>query len=385
MKVFFRRIHLYLGLAAGLVIMVSCFTGAMLVFEEELQHAFHHERYYVQGKGEMLPLAMLESNLKASVPAAKFGSMKLYSDPSRTVEIAYTIEKKGPKEKEGKPKQQKKEERKPEPGKGAENNWRAFMNPYTGEVVELYRHSDSFFYTMFALHRWLLAGSTGKLITGISTMIFLFILITGIVLWWPKNKAILRQRLKIKSDAGWKRINHDWHIVTGFYSAIFLFVFSFTALAWSFEWFNKGIYQVTNSPVDTPKPPRSGLGTGEIGMDRILDEVRLRTDAVSCNFSYPKDDDAAIGVTVLPAGAGNESQTDSYHFDRHSGELLRKQSFAERSLGQRVRASFKPVHVGSVFGLPSKIIAFLSCVLGVFFPITGTIMWLNRTRKRKAA
>ena len=45
MKKWFRRVHLYLGLSAGLVITVSCFTGALLVFEEELQHAFHKDRY----------------------------------------------------------------------------------------------------------------------------------------------------------------------------------------------------------------------------------------------------------------------------------------------------------------------------------------------------
>ena len=42
------------------------------------------------------------------------------------------------------------------------------------------------FLSMFSLHRWLLIGDTGKLITGISTSVFLFILITGIILWWPR-------------------------------------------------------------------------------------------------------------------------------------------------------------------------------------------------------
>ncbi|HLL45027.1 MAG TPA: PepSY-associated TM helix domain-containing protein, partial [Segetibacter sp.] len=46
-------------------------------------------------------------------------------------------------------------------------------------------------------------------------------------------------------------------------------------------------------------------------------------------------------------------------------------------------ATFKPLHVGSIYGLPSKIIAFLVCFLGVTFPITGTIMWLNRLKKNK--
>jgi uncharacterized iron-regulated membrane protein len=55
----------------------------------------------------------------------------------------------------------------------------------------LYSYRTTFFYSVFALHRWLLAGDTGKLIVGISTSIFLFILITGIILWWPgKQKEI---------------------------------------------------------------------------------------------------------------------------------------------------------------------------------------------------
>ena len=72
-----------------------------------------------------------------------------------------------------------------------------------------------------------------------------------------KTKNILKQRLKIKSAAGWKRLNHDLHIVLGFYTSIFLFVFAFTALAWSFEWFNKGIYKVTASSMKPPEPPTS--------------------------------------------------------------------------------------------------------------------------------
>jgi uncharacterized iron-regulated membrane protein len=41
------------------------------------------------------------------------------------------------------------------------------------------------------------------------------------------------------------------------------------------------------------------------------------------------------------------------------------------------------VHVGSIWGLPSKIIAVIVCILGASFPVTGTILWLNRTRKKK--
>ena len=93
-----------------------------------------------------------------------------------------------------------------------------FVNPYTGEILEKYSYRETFFYKVFALHRWLLGGegSVGKYIVGISTFIFLFILVTGLILWWPKTKKVLQQRLRVKWTAGWKRLNHERVAMGGF-------------------------------------------------------------------------------------------------------------------------------------------------------------------------
>ena len=355
MKKWFRRIHLYLGLSVGLVIMVSCFTGAVLVFEEELQHAFHKERYEVKVEGTRQSLEQLVTNLKEEEPKASITRLQVFTDPKKSVVISYTGGKKT----------------------------QAFVNPYSGEIIELYKYQDSFFYTMFALHRWLLGGSVGKLITGIATTIFLFILITGIILWWPKTNRILLQRLKIKSNAGAKRLTHDLHIVLGFYSAIILFIFAFTALAWSFEWFNKGIYSVTHSPVKPPKPPQSTfLAQKVISADEALEVGQQEMKNVEFyNLNIPKDSIEAYTVTALSNSAPHTSATDAIYLDQYTGKKLGQLYFDQRSTGAKMRATFKPVHTGSIWGLPSKIVSAIVCLLGASFPITGTIMWINRTRK----
>ena len=360
MKKWFRRIHLYLGLSAGLVIMVSCFTGAVLVFEEELQHAFHKERYDVKIEGKPLPVETLLARLKQKEPKAVVTRVQVFADPARSVVINYN---------------------------GGKKN-QAFINPYTAEVIELYKYQDSFFYTIFAIHRWLLGGDIGKLIVGISTLLFVFILTTGLILWWPKSSKILLQRLKIKSDAGGKRFTHDLHIVLGFYSAIFLFVFAFTGLAWSFEWFNKGIYKITNSPVKGPKPPQSTFVAGEkiIDLDRVLDVAKQQIPGVVFyTINLPKDSIEAITISSLNTSAPHTSATDAFYLDQYSGKKIGQLSFNDRSTGAKVRATFKPVHTGSIWGLPSKIIALGVCLLGTSFPITGKLIWINRTRKKKSA
>lgn len=377
MKVFFRRIHLYLGLAAGLVIMVTCFTGAVLVFEPELQMLLHKERYIVAVGQERKTLAELKLSVKAKLPGAKIGSIKSYNNPERTVEASYSMpepQKRG-KEKSG-------SEKKPE-GVGKKT---AFINPYTAEVIELYNYGDSFFYDMMSVHRWLLKGPAGKMIVGISTLVFLFILITGIILWWPKTKNILSQRLSLRWNAGWKRMNHDLHLVLGFYSALFLFVFAFTGLAWSFEWFNKGIYKVTKSPMQGAKPPVIAFQADKdlVGFDAVLTTVKAADpSAIFYMINAPKDSTAPYAVTVLRNNATHESATDNYFVDRYTPALAGVVKWEDRNLGQRVRATFKPIHISSINGLPSKIIGLIVCLLGTSFPITGVIMWLNRTRKKK--
>ncbi|WP_423146666.1 PepSY-associated TM helix domain-containing protein [Rubrolithibacter danxiaensis] len=388
MKVFFRTIHLYLSLIAGLVIMIACFTGAILVFEKELQEAFNPGRYHVESLGERLPLDKLQEIVKQEIPDAKISGIKIYKDPFRTVEVSYTAKKGKQEAKEKravvKP-EDKKGDKKKEGAERREPRKTAYVNPYTGQIVDLYDYRQTFFYDVFALHRWLLGGNDGigKFIVGVSTFIFLFILLTGIILWWPRTKAILLQRLKIKTDGSWKRLNNDFHIVLGFYTAIFLFIFAFTGLSWSFKWFNKGIGVVTNSNMEAREnPPASQLINGsKTSVEDVYEVInRFIPEASAFNISLPKDSLAVFSVSV---NTKKETESDQYFIDQYSGKIVGKQLFADRNLGQKVRAKIKPVHTGSIFGAYSKIIAFIACIVGTSLPVTGVILWINRIRKRK--
>lgn len=399
MKKFFRVIHLYLSLACGLVIGVVCFTGATLVFEKELVQLIYPERYTVTPGTGRVPVENLMATLNQAKPGVQVAGVKIYSDPQRTVELSYTDEAasdpgsatgksaENTAANEGKKSQSANGGKESKgPGKGGKNNV-AFMNPYTGQLITTSSQKNAFFMTMFGLHRWLLMqDGPGKIIVGVSTVTFLFILITGIILWWPKNKKMIQQRLKLKWNAGWKRLNHDLHIVIGFYTAIFLFVFAFTGLAWSFEWFNDGIYQVTNSSKEPPAPPKSVVPADAqpISLDRVYSVARQQMPhAEFYQINRPKEADAAFTAVVMPADASHERATNQLFIDQYSGTKLGQLLFQDKNLGQRVRSTFYPVHVGSIGGVLGRIIAFLSCVAGFTFPVTGVVLWLNRLSKNK--
>jgi uncharacterized iron-regulated membrane protein len=409
MRTFFRNIHLYLSLISGLVIAVVCFTGGMLVFEKELEQAWHPERYFVTpATTPRRPLTQLTEVVRAYKPGAKITDIKVYDDPKRTVEISLVAAPGGPGgEQRGEDASRatgaraggRSEARSqaagaqgskgPEVKEGKRSRGPVvFVNPYTAAITGEVNFRETIFFTVMSVHRGVVGGAIGKLVVGVSTLMFLFIIGTGIVLWWPATRNAVRQRLQVKWSGNWKRLNHDMHIVLGFYSALFLFVFAFTGLAWSFEWFNKGIYVVTNSPMQRPEPPTSAAPTVAnatvVTPDAALALARQQAPTAEYySLQLPKDSTASIRVATLRPGASHENATDEVYLDQYSGQVISQQTYEQRSLGQRVRGMFKPVHTGAIFGWPSKIVSLVVCLLGVTFPITGTVMWLNRLRKAK--
>jgi len=371
-----------------------------MVFEDEIDHAVNHSRYYVEPQEhKVLPSVLIENVLK-STPKAKLASVKFYNDPGRSVEIGLiTPEKKG-ETKEGKNKHEehsKKDERnrgeaKGGPGEkmkkgGAKPNLTVFLNPYSGKVIEVFNRRKSFFFQVEMLHRWLLTGNdgVGKKIVGFSTFFFFFILVTGIILWWPKNKKILKQRLKIKSDASWKRLNHDLHIVTGFYTSIFLLVIVITGLVMSFNWINKGIFTLTGSKMESPEPPASVYQADikPVSIDEVFDKAKAQfSEAELLSIRTPKDSAGVFTLSVLPKGS-LESATDSYFVDQYTGKVIGENKASDKNLGQKIRAYIKPIHTGEIYGIPSKILSFIICLLTLTFPVTGIIMWLNRLKGKK--
>ncbi len=392
-------------MASGLLIVFACLTGCILAFEKEIEQAWHPAYYFVTpASTPRLPLARVAEAVQAYKPKASISGFKLYADPARTVEVSLAGgpggkggERGGPGRMAG-PGRPGREEAGPNgrgaggkdktKGKGEGGGPRIFVNPYTAAVTGEFNPRESFFKTVEKLHRGLVAGPVGKLVMGISATVFLFILATGLVLWWPTARKALRPRLTVKWGSSWKRLNHDFHISLGFYASAFLFIMAVTGVGMSFEWVGVGINQLTHSPLKRPEPPVSaapaGAGAAPFAADAVLALARQQApDAEAYTIQLPKAPTGSIRVAVLRPGAVLENATDDIFLDQYSGRVISAQAYAQRPVGHRIRGFFKPVHTGAIWGLPTKVLAFVISLLGATFPITGTILWWNRTRKQR--
>lgn len=111
-----------------------------------------------------------------------------------------------------------------------------------------------FFRKVMQLHRWLLnppakkgEKSVGKIIVGVSTVAFVFTLMSGMFIWWPRNGKVLLNRLQVKFSKGWRRFLLDAHVSLGFWTFLLLLLMALTGLTWSFSSYREMFYTLLGS------------------------------------------------------------------------------------------------------------------------------------------
>lgn len=221
MRNLFRKFHLWVSVPFGLVITITCFTGALLVLEDEITALCNGGMTIVTPEGEPLPLDMIADKVEATLPAdVDVKGVVVSSSPDEAYRVNLS-----------------------KPKKAA-----VYVNQYTGEVIGKDERLP-FFRTVFRLHRWLMDSNPGegkvfwgKIIVGASTIAFVVILLTGLVIWWPRNRKMLKNRLQITFRKGKNRFWYDLHVAGGFYALLLLLVMALTGLTWSFEWYRNGVY-----------------------------------------------------------------------------------------------------------------------------------------------
>lgn len=378
MRKLFAKIHLWLSIPFGIIIAIVCLTGAILVFETEILEICYPSRYFVKEvKGEPLPPAALLNAARQQLPdSVKINGLRVMQDPKRTYQVVL-------------------------PGKKAA----AFIDPYTAEITGI-DDGQGFFMQMMRLHRWLLdtykrdgSFTLGKAVVGYSTLVLAFILISGLVIWYPRNKKALKNRLKIKIKAGWYRFFYDLHVSGGFYATLLLLVLTLTGLTWSFGWYRDAFYTVfgvetaqtqghTQAPASSDLKGKSGeRGTRERGSkEKVTNYVQWATVLADLQNRYPRYNSITIqdgSATVSAAQYGNTRGSDRYTFDPANGEITDVQLYKDLPNSGKIRGWIYSVHVGSWGGLTTRILSCLVSFLGAVFAITGYYFWIKKKIRKK--
>ena len=266
MKKICLKIHRRLGLALGVFVAVICFSGAVIVFQDEIK--------------DMMPRDEV-----AEQQAAERGEFYRQPDP-----VVIDVAKK--------------------------------LHRYLLDVPE-------------EPHEGM---SPGRYIVGTVAICMTLILLTGIVIWWPKSKKMLRNRLTVKTSKGFRRFVYDSHVSLGIYAVAFLLLMSLTGPSWSFHWYRQGAMAV-------------------LGGDVRNMEHHGKPDGKSIQMQAPQKD------------GGQQMKQSNNHF-RPDGK-------------KPPQALLMELHTGKWGGIMMKILYFLAALIGGFLPISGYYMWWKRTHPSK--
>lgn len=365
LRALLNDIHLWLGLISGLIIFLVCLSGTILTFEKEIEGWFQKE-LVVKPKGNKQPL-----NKLVQLPALKEkGTLTAVTLPTNAKQPYVFSIKEDPKQHRG---------------------TQYEVNPYTGEILKPEKSSaEGFMRFMFRLHRWLLLDtSIGRPIVGVATIVFLILSLTGIVLWFPKKIKwkYVKAGLKIKTDANWKRINHDLHNTLGFYACILIVIMGLTGLCWSFEGYRDGLSRVLGTPVfNRGGAPKISAGNTN-GKQLTLEEaVALANKELSyageLTISLPNKKNPFYNFRKLADASFSTVAHDQLTLTT-TGTIINKEIYADKPLNVKIAGAIKSLHTGTIYGTFSKILYFFACLVGTSLPITGTFIYINKLKKKR--
>lgn len=401
MKKWFRKIHLWLSVPFGILITLICLSGALLVYEQEITEWCRPDLYFVQTVKEApLPMEELMERVDATLPEGSLiTGVTVSPDAKRTYQVSLS-----------------------QPRRAS-----LYVDPYTGEVKGQNERLP-FFSDMFRLHRWLMGSvqsagggiSVGKLLVGLSTLMMVIILITGLLMWLTNRKKPLTKSLTISFTKGWPRFWHDLHVAGGIYATILLLAMALTGLTWSFGWYRTGFYslfgveasaggghgqgggnsngQGNHSKGDqangVSRQGRGNQGEGRGGRPEGAESHRpprapyahWQQVYETLAESHPGYRQITLGAgtaSVVPEGRNSLRAVDSYTFDARSGKLTDYKPYADQPRSAKLHGWIYTWHVGSWGGSITRLLSFLSALVGATLPLTGYYLWMHRLQRRK--
>ncbi len=371
MKKIFRKIHLWLSVPFGLVITLICFSGAMLVFENEVNEWSRPDLYYVETvKESSLPMDKLLEKVATTLPdSVSVTGVSISSDPGRAYQVSLS-----------------------KPRRAS-----LYVDQYTGEVKGKSERSG-FFMFMFRMHRWLLDSMNpgnegifwGKMIVGVSTLLLVFVLISGIVIWWPRTRKALKNSLKITATKGWRRFWYDLHVAGGMYALIFLLAMALTGLTWSFPWYRMAFYKIFGVEVQQ----RVAQGH-EQKSDAQKRDTKPAVHREKKSFAYWQEvydklsrqnpEYKQISISSGTASVsfncfGNQRASDRYSFNTDNGEFTETSLYQHQDKSGKIRGWIYSIHVGNWGGMFTRILAFIAALIGAALPLTGYYLWIKKLK-----
>jgi uncharacterized iron-regulated membrane protein len=368
-------LHLACGVLAGAVILIMSVTGVLLTYQRQIAAWADTRGYDVRPAAQRLPLQTLIDKAAESRPDVSPSAILIRSDSSAPASL--TI------------------------GAGRQ----LFVDPYTGDVLGEGNGQTvrAFFRSVVEWHRYLAASGAsrplGRAVTGAANLAFLFIVVSGLFLWWPRvwTKSSLRNVTWFRRGLHGRPRDFNWHNTIGFWSAIPLAVIVAGGVVISYPWATGLVYRAFGENPPPAARPAAAATTRAKAVAQSLERLSLEGAVAAAaqkmpewktiNVAIPGPNAPRVTLT-LDAGDGGQPQKRAVlTFDQRSGAIISWEPFSSQSSGRKTRTWLRFAHTGEVYGLPGQTFAGLvtggAAVLvwtGIALALRRLLAWRKRSR-----
>lgn len=365
--------HLITGVTVGTVVLMMSVTGVLLTYEAQLNRwdLRAYRSTEAPEKSDVLPLDTLLASVSAVEPGATPTSLRIMADSQEPVAVNV--------------------------GGGR----LLFVDRYTAEVLgDNDRPMRRFLRGAMAWHRWFSFDDErrwiGRALTGVSNLAFLFLVMSGFYLWWPRiwSTSNLRQITWFRVGLTGRARNYNWHNVIGFWLVVPLTVIIFSGSVISYSWMSDFAYRLVGegppergasltNGAPTPEQPRPSREVDLITYQGIFERVNsVAEEWQALTIRMPDENEQNI-VTLVDRGNGRQpSKQHELVFDRVHGEFVERTGYPTYSRGRKFRRWLRFAHTGEVYGVAGQTLAGVAATGAVVLVWTGFAMAWKRFRNR---
>lgn len=379
-KILFQ-IHWFVGITAGTLLMMVGVTGAILSFSEEIIEALNPGVLQIEAQAApKLDMPQLIARVQAEHPGNAIAAIVMTADAAdarhvHSVRVMFAAP------------------------PGVKRGEVRYADPYDAHLLPMLR-AEPFFKWIEFLHRFLLLPTpTGKVIMGGTAICLLFLALSGLYLRWPRYA--LQWQAWFRLDFSLQGRSFLWHLhsMLGTWALVVYVISASTGAYMSLEWFKKGVDSLLGgqtqvqprppAPKKTPATQAKTVTREPIQPERAARIWQAFTDAAPgyrrVLMRFPERANDVVQVFFLESDAPHEQAQSQMRIDPDTGTVSQRRNYRDKNLAGRYQNANYPLHMGTFFGLPGRIVMTIGALCLPLFGITGWMLYLDRRRKKRAA
>ncbi len=382
------RWHFYAGLFVMPMVLVLATTGMTYLFKPQVERWEERAFQGLPSAGAVTPDAQVAAAL-AATPGARLHYYRLpeFAGDAALVHVALPhVDQAGP----DKPMRD------------------IFVSPQ-GQVLGSLDPKARIMEVVQRVHGQLLIGRQGSWIVELAASWAIVMLITGVILWWPKNRLAGRGLAGVlwpRADKGGRTLLRDLHAVTGFWVAGLAMVLLLTGLPWADVWGSAfkavraelgwvkgkqdwtiggrapdaGSEHADHDHAAMLATSMAGMSSHDHGMMHVpLGAIVARAKGEHLPFPVlVSPPDAKTMVWTVKSDTQNRPQRVSITYDAMTGKETARETFADKHPIDRVIGYGVAWHEGALFGWVNQLIGVLTALALITLSVTGFLMWRRR-------